>query len=149
MNVILFYVAIFSVLILNASLAAAETTDRYYYEPNMSQLSGHVEWQKYRDAQPPFFGEGKDGEGNLAPEVNVLVLIPDRPINVTATAQTGPDEDSYSNVEIIEIDVVYARSIERYLGRRVTVSGYLYERQTGFEYTDVLLDPKSVTPLPH
>ncbi len=127
----------------------AETTARYYYEPNVSQLSGRVEWRKYPDAQPPYFGEGKDGEGNPAPEVDVLVLIPDRPIDVVATAHTGPDEDSYDNVGTIEIDVVGAQSMERYLGRHVRISGYLSERQTGFEYTDVLLDAKSVILEPH
>ena len=150
MNGILFCFSILFVLVLNASSATAETTGRYYYEPKVSQLSGRVEWQKYSDAQPPYFGEGKDPEGNPAPEVNVLVLIPDRPIDVIGTVCTCPDEDSYDNVGIIEIVAIPdAEKVEQYLGRRVRISGYLYERQTGFEYTDVLLDPQSVTPEPH
>ena len=138
-----------TIFLFNVSPAMAGDTKTYHYEPKLSELSGRVEWHKYLSAQPPYFGEGKDGKGNPAPDVNVLVLIPDQPIDVVGTTFLGPDEDTFDNVAVIEIDPPDLCHVQRYLGRRVKLSGYLSERSTGFEYTDVLLTVTSVIPESH
>lgn len=135
-----------ALVLLNAFPAIAESTNSYYFEPIVSHLSGRLEYQKYPDAQPPYFEEGKDPEGNAAPLMNVLVLIPYGPINVFGTKCNCNNEDSFQNVRIIKIeDFTDPHDGQKYLGRHVQISGYLSERQTGFQYTDVLLNPLSVT----
>jgi hypothetical protein len=146
MNNIFSCVSVLAVLLLlNACPAMAETAHDYHYEPALSQLSGQIVFQKYDDQGPPYGGEDKDpatGKTVILPKVDVLVLKLDRPIDVIATADPGPDEDSFYDVEIMEIDL--PDKMERYVGRHVRATGYLSERTRGVEHTDVLFDPESI-----
>jgi hypothetical protein len=134
-----------ALLLLNAGPAVAEAAHDYHYEPALSELSGRIIFQKYDDQGPPYWGEDKDpstGRIITLPKVDVPVLILDRPIDVIATANSGPDEDSFYDVEIVEIDL--PDKMERFVGQHVRATGYLYERTRGVEHTDVLFYPKAV-----
>lgn len=128
------------------------TPAHYYYEPKISQLSGRLEYHKFVYAGPPYWGDGKDFKGNPVPDVmiDVLVFEPDRPIDVEATAISGPDQESFDDVDVIEVGGFIGHghddALDRYVGRHVRIFGYLYERTRGIEYTDVLLAVKSVVP---
>ena len=119
--------------------AAANPAKKFYYEPSLSTLYGCVELQKFTSQAPPYY-ELKDNP----PKVDVPVFIPDRLIDVIKTQQIGPDEDSFYGVAVVEVDFPGADKLKQYIGRHVKIVGYLSERTTGFEYTDVLLTVESI-----
>ena len=121
----------------------AKANGQYGYDQNV-ELTGKIELRSYSSQQPPYFGEGKSPTGETAPNVCILVFVPDTPIDVIATAHSGPEQDSFYDVKALEIDVLDDDVSRKYLGMHVNIFGFLSERQTGFEYTDVLITENKI-----
>jgi hypothetical protein len=120
--------------------ACAKTSNIYHYENQESELSGHIVFKNIWNQADFYYGL------KHAPQYTaVAIFTPDRPINVIATEKSGPDEDSFYNARKIEINVPDPNKLKKILRRHVRVSGQLYERTRGFEYTDVLLSLDSVS----
>jgi hypothetical protein len=141
----LLFLAMFASL---PSMCPAKPAERFTYEKTV-ELTGTIERQSYTDSGPPYFGEGKlpYPPYSSAPDVQVLVFVPDEPLDVIATAKSGPEQDSYHNVDCLEIDILDAAAAQKHLGAHVRISGFLSERETGFDYTDVIITAQKITVL--
>jgi len=133
---------------LGSAIAAPQ---KFHYEPAKVQISGRVILQKFFG--PPNFGEDPKTDA----KIDVLELKLDRPIDVgpassiqlrehhcvnnTACADLYINSGNYSGVtclELVDLDSP-AHHLEDFISNHVVVDGQLYERETGNEYTEVLL----------
>ena len=125
-------------------LAAAAHADEpvLRYEPAVVHLTGTVRLEQHYG--PPNFAPGSRMEA-----VPVLVLA--RPVTVQGNAGSPADGDSYQHVTRIQL--VLARpggssELSAYAGKHVQASGHLFEKVSGENFTDVLLDVQQIGPAP-
>ena len=128
------------------SLCPAKAQSQFNYEHPV-ELTGKIEFKTYTDNGAPYFGEGKSPYPpyGTAPNVKIMVFVPDKPIDVIATAHSGPDQESYYGIENIEIFNADLDTAKKYLDAHVKVRGILSERERGFEYTDVLITANKIS----
>ena len=108
------------------------------YEPTVINLTGTVRMEQHYG--PPDFAPGSRIE-----TVPVLVLA--RPVTVQGNPGSPADGDSYQHVTRIQL--VLARpggsnELSAYAGKRVQATGRLFEKVSGENFTDVLLDIRQI-----
>ena len=108
------------------------------YEPAVTNLTGTVRMEQHYG--PPNFAPGSRIE-----TVPVLVLA--RPVTVQGNSGSPADGDSYQHVTRIQL--VLARPggsdvLSAYAGKRVQATGRLFEKVSGENFTEVLLDIQQI-----
>jgi hypothetical protein len=145
---------LFGAIFTGSALAAPQ---KFSYEPTKVQVSGTIILQKFYG--PPNFGE----DPKTDTKVDVLELKLDKPIDIgpassiqlrahhcvnnAACGSLYINSETYSGVTCLElVDLDYpAHHVGNFLSNHVTVHGELYERETGNQYTDVLIIVDSIT----
>ncbi len=129
----------------------ARAAQQVGYKPAIAHLSGIIVVQQFYG--PPNFGENPKTDA----KENVLEIKLDAPINVIAHPDMKShlhaphnsrayidsfiDADSYYNVRRMElVDLNYpAEHLDNFVGEHVAITGRLYERQDGMQFTNVLV----------
>lgn len=112
------------------------------YEPAVVNLTGTVRMEQHYG--PPNFAPGSRIE-----TVPVLVLA--RPVTVQGNAGSPADGDSYQHVTRIQLVLAMpggSNELSAYAGKRVQATGRLFEKVSGENFTDVLLDIQQIAPVP-
>lgn len=103
------------------------------YKPCKVKLTGHLvtQYESYqKDVGNESFGNGE----------NIYVLHLIDPVTVNADPASDSNLDSFQHV--IEIQVSFDPTkirIDKYIDKKVSIEGWLYEANTGHHYTDVLI----------
>lgn len=128
-----------SVVATSANIPGSSSTDSnkqervLCYKPCKVKLTGHLV-TKYESYQEDV-GNGSFGNGE-----NIYILHLLDPITVKADPADDSNLDSFQHV--IEIQVSFDPSktrIDKYVDKKVSIEGWLYEANTGHHYTDVLI----------
>ena len=133
-----------TLLIIFSVPALAQTP--LHYEPAVVNLSGTVKVEIHYG--PPNFG--RSPRSDAVQRVPILVL--DRPVTVEGSLPRNGERiavnaDTYRNVNRIQLVFVPANRAPAGLdGERVSVSGTLFEKVSGENFTDVLLSVQAVSP---
>lgn len=110
----------------------------YYYEPIVVELSGRLEMMT--GYGPPNYGENPEKDK----KINYYVLTLDNPINVKGNSTDEINQNTYTNVN--KIQLVYHDSInilKDHINQKVII-GTLFEAITGAHYTDILIEVKDL-----
>ena len=111
-----------------------------HYEPAVEVLTGVVKFERHYG--PPNFGETPQTDSVLT----VPVLVLDTPVTVEGSANPSHlDTTTYPHVTRIQL--VFTRpglEVATLNGRRISVSGTLFEKIVGGQYTDVLMMVQNV-----
>jgi len=108
------------------------------YQPAVVHLTGTVRMEQHYG--PPNFAPGSRIE-----TVPVLVLM--RPVTVRGNPGSPADGDSYQNVTRIQLVLAEPggnNALSAYAGTRVQATGRLFEKVSGENFTDVLLDVQQI-----
>jgi hypothetical protein len=112
------------------------------YEPKVEQLTGTVKMERHYG--PPNYGENPQTDSVLI----VPVLVLDAPVTVQGSpAASGLDTTTYPHVT--KMQLVFSKPgtpVKAFNGEKVTVTGKLFEKVTGGDFTDVLVMVEGITP---
>jgi len=109
----------------------------YYYEPEISVLSGILRSQKFYG--PPNYGE--------TPKIDRIetfyILILDSPINVLSKKNDEFNEPE-RNIRDIQLVILDYSTFRTYLNKSIRVSGKLFHSETGHHHTKVLMEDVNI-----
>jgi hypothetical protein len=134
-------VTLFGLILVAASTAAAQNNDWLSYEPAVVELKGTLvmEW-KYG---PPNFGENPRTDAKV--RVPVLVLV--KPVSVRPNPQDTLNAESVEGLRRMQLNLVNLTTpYKQLIGKRVFVSGSLFQAHTGHHYTKVVMDVRFLKP---
>ena len=117
-----------------------EVTKWYDYEPAVVALKGTV--ILLDGYGPPNYGENPKTDE----KVRYYVLKLDKPINVRADSKSDINTDDFLNECLLQL-VILSDNLEilrAKLGKKVVVTGMLYQGHTGHHYTNVLIEVKKI-----
>lgn len=124
------------IFFLSLILFGEVTSNKNYSYDSVARLEGTV--IKKNSFGPPDFGESPKTDKKIT--FYILKLF--KPINVIGDHNPkSVDQDDFGNVKEIELEIFPSSkiSIKKYLNKKVTIKGKLYERDKGWEITDVLM----------
>lgn len=108
----------------------------FRYEPAVVDASGTLTVvSRYG---PPNFGEQPDTDEKLS----VPLLVLDRKISVCADSSSDVNNENVVGLDTLQL--VTARQLDPYAGRRVSVSGRLSRAVTGYHLTPAVLQLDSI-----
>lgn len=111
----------------------------FHYQPDIVMISGTLIGEMHYG--PPTFGE--DPKNDI--KENIAILKLDSAISVIGNANDEINSDSF--YDIIKLQVVGYRldKFREYIEKHVTITGYLYEKITAENFTDVLISVDQIT----
>jgi hypothetical protein len=112
------------------------------YEPAIVELSGSISLEVHYG--PPNFGENP--KTDKKEQVPILKL--QLPISVQGDPKNDLDGDSFNNVDHLQLLMQPSQSLKEYMDKKVTVKGTLFEKQSGENFTDVLMNVQKITLMP-
>ncbi len=114
----------------------AETTKTYSVYPKIVELKGFIITKKVHGT----FDE--DPKGPLY-DIYILKLL--NPINVKGNPKDLANSDDYDDVREIQLLTTKIKvSYKKFINKKVKARAFLYERSRGDDYTDVLMEIKSI-----
>ena len=110
-----------------------------HYEPSVVGLTGTIRMERHFG--PPNFGQTPQTDR----VETVPILILDRPVTVQGSPGS-PDGDSYSHVTRVQLVVAIpgGNDLSGFAGKHVLATGRLFEKVSGENFTDVLLDTQQI-----
>jgi hypothetical protein len=110
------------------------------YEPSVVGLTGVIRMERHYG--PPNFGASP--KTDLVETVPILIL--DRPVTVQGNPRSPADADTFSHVTRVQLVVAGPgrNDLTRFLGKHVAATGRLFEKVSGENFTDVLLDVQQI-----
>jgi len=112
------------------------------YEPSVVGLTGVIRMERHYG--PPNFG--------ASPKTDlvetVLILILDKPVTVQGNPRSPADSDSFAHVTRVQLVVAGpgGNDLTGFLGKHIVAKGRLFEKVSGENFTDVLLDVQQIGP---
>jgi hypothetical protein len=106
----------------------------FHYEPETVQLSGNVAVEEHYG--PPNFGETPA----IDKKEGVIILNLDAPIDVTPGSQSSANVSSFNDVQHIQLLGQQTLQLMHLGGRHIILRGRLFEKQSGENFTDVLMN---------
>jgi len=112
------------------------------YEPSVVGLTGTIRMERHYG--PPNFGASP--KTDLVETVPILIL--DKPVTVQGNPRSPADSDSFSRVTRVQLVVAGPgrNDLTGFLGKRIVATGRLFEKVSGENFTDVLLDVQQIGP---
>ena len=113
-----------------------------HYEPAVVGLVGTIRMERHYG--PPNFGQTPHRDM----VENVPVLILDTPVTVQGNPSSPMDGDSFSHVSRIQLVIAKpgATDLSAYFGKPILATGRLFEKVSGENFTNVLLDVQRIGP---
>ncbi len=130
-----------AVIGLFASAAHAEE-QVLQYEPSVVGLTGTIRMERHYG--PPNFGASP--KTDLVETVPILIL--DKPVTVQGNPRSPADSDSFSHVTRVQLVIAgpVRNDLSGFLGKHIMATGRLFEKVSGENFTDVLLDVQQIGP---
>lgn len=124
--------ALLSLLLLNSFDAKAQRQECLAYEPAVVQLIGTIEKKTFPG--PPNFESIQKGD---RPETYWVLRLPD-----SVCTQPSGDNDGHRAVTDLQLVLTQKQYglYRKFIGRRVNVSGKLFQAATGHHHTPVLME---------
>ena len=112
------------------------------YEPSVVGLTGVIRMERHYG--PPNFGASP--KTDLVETVPILIL--DKPVTVQGNPRNPADSDSFSHVTRVQLVVAGpgGNDLTGFLGKHIVATGRLFEKVSGENFTDVLLDVQQIAP---
>ncbi len=111
----------------------------YSVEPAVVEMSGVIVSKKVWG--PPDYGEKPNSK-----KVTIYLLKLDEPVDVKGNKADEISTMDFKGVTEVQIFDSKVR-VKKFLNKKVVVKGTLHEKSAGAEYTDVLINVKSVKTL--
>jgi hypothetical protein len=134
-------IALFVLILIAASRAAAQDKHGLSYEPAVVSLEGKlIVESKYG---PPNYGENPKTDA----KVRVLMLVLSRPVSVRGNPQDALNTEQVEGIKRIQLNLFNLKTpYEQFIGKRIFVNGTLFRAHTGHHYTKVIMDVQSLKP---
>ncbi len=116
-----------------AQIKPASSLQDYYFEPNVSTISGTLKVELYYGL--PNFGESPESD---AKEYS-YILYPDKTINVIQTSDSSDFDVTTNGITKFQLAPMGKLSLHPFVDKRITVTGQFYGKHTGHHHTDVLM----------
>ena len=112
------------------------------YEPSVVGLTGVIRMERHYG--PPNFGASP--KTDLVETVPILIL--DKPITVQGNPRSPADAERFSHVTRVQLVVAGPgrNDLTGFLGKHIVATGRLFEKVSGENFTDVLLDVQQIAP---
>jgi hypothetical protein len=124
----------FLVFVVFAGMYKSFAAEPFHYEPETVQLSGNVAVEEHYG--PPNFGETPA----IDKKEGVIILNLDAPIDVTPGSQSSANVSSFNDVQHIQLLGQQTLQLMHLGGRHIILRGRLFEKQSGENFTDVLMN---------
>jgi len=105
-------------------------------------LTGTIRMERHYG--PPNFGASP--KTDLVETVPILIL--DKPVTVQGNPGSPADSESFSHVTRVQLVVAGpgGNDLTGFLGKHIVATGRLFEKVSGENFTDVLLDVQQIGP---
>ncbi|HME23092.1 MAG TPA: DUF4431 domain-containing protein [Acetobacteraceae bacterium] len=112
------------------------------YEPSVVGLTGVIRMERHYG--PPSFGASP--KTDLVETVPILLL--DKPVTVQGNPRSPAEAEAFSHVTRVQLVVAGPgrNDLTRFLGKHIVATGRLFEKVSGENFTDVLLDVRQIGP---